>query len=97
LGQVNSLSAVETKVTSVKVSPKNIPCKTIVGFKSSIKTSKDCKKAKCLSCGDIKVARGIPIIPIAMCDIYDFGLHYKLLSKLSREERVSLICRISLN
>ena len=71
--------------------------KTIVGFKSSIKTSKDCKKAKCLSCGDIKVARGIPIIPIAMCDKYDFGLHYKLLSKLSREERVTLICRISLN
>jgi len=51
---------------------------------------KDCKKAKCLSCGDIKVARGNPIIPIAMCDKYDFGLHYKLLSKLSREERVSL-------
>jgi len=44
--------------------------KTIVGFKSSIKTSKDCKKAKCLSCGDIKVARGIPIIPIAVWYIW---------------------------
>ena len=70
MGQVNSLSAVETKVTSVKVTPKNIPCKTIVGFESSTKTSKDCKKAKCLSCGDIKVARGIPIIPIAVWYIW---------------------------
>ena len=47
-------------------------------------SSKGCKKVNCLTCGDVKILRGNPVIASTICDTYDFGLHYKSLSQLSR-------------